>query len=65
MYCMAIYAVDDATPGVHVCGWESESNELIIEDQAFTLSYDLVIWLLPYPLPPLPSVSSTGDTQED
>ncbi len=25
----------------------------------------LMIWLLPHPLPPLSSVSSTGDTQED
>jgi hypothetical protein len=35
-----------------------ESIERSIEDQAFSLSYDLVP-------PPPPSVSLTGDTQED
>ncbi len=36
-----------------------ESIESFIEDQAFSRSYDFA------PPPPLPSVSSTGDTQED
>ncbi len=48
---MAIYAVDDATSGMHVCGWESDSSELVIEDQAFTLSYDLAPTLPPPPSP--------------
>ncbi len=39
-----------------------EIIEWFIENQALSLSYD---WLLPHPLPPLPSVSSTGGTQED
>jgi hypothetical protein len=46
-YCMAIYAVDDATPGVHVCGWESESIEWIIEDQTFLA----VVWFRSSPTP--------------
>jgi hypothetical protein len=40
---------------------DPESSYLIIEDQAFSPSYDLAP--SPYPLPH-PSVSSTGDTQE-
>jgi hypothetical protein len=33
--------------------------------QSTRLSRRLIIWLLSHPLPPLPSASSTGDTQED
>jgi hypothetical protein len=36
---------------------------MILEDQAFSPSYDLATPL--HPLPPLASASSTGDTQED
>jgi hypothetical protein len=36
----------------------TDSSYWIIEKQAFSTSY--MLWLLPY----LPSVSSTGDTQE-
>ncbi len=35
---------------------------MIIEDQAFSPSYD---WAPTPPPTPLPSASSTGDTQED
>ncbi len=40
--------------------WTSESTECFIDYEAFSPSYDLA----PSP-PPLPLVSSTGDTQED
>ncbi len=44
--------------------WYAGSIEWFIENQDFSLSYDLNP-PLPSPLPPLPSVSSTSDTQED
>ncbi len=44
----------------HRLAGEPESSQWIIEDQAFSPSYDLA----PSHSPHLPSVSSTGDTQE-
>ncbi len=47
---------------VTCCSERSESNERFMEDQASSPLYDLDP---PSPLPSLPSVSSTGNTQED
>ncbi len=40
-----------------------EGIQWFTEEQAYSSAYDLAA--LPHPLPPLPWVSSTGDTQED
>jgi hypothetical protein len=45
--------------------WEPLQQRVMNDLKRARLPRGRLIWLLAHPLPPLPSVSSTGDTQED